>query len=111
MKRPLFQKLVAGTALIGGVLATASVAQASPDVRIAIAHASPAFVQPRPVYHAPPPVVVYERDGRWLHRDARPARYRHDLDRDGVPNRYDRDRDGDGVPNRYDRRPDNPYRR
>ena len=110
MIRPFFQKVIAGTALIGAVIATASVAQASPDVRISIGHPGPVFVQPRPIYHAPPPVVVYERNA-WSHGNARQARYRHDLDRDGIPNRYDRDRDGDGVPNRYDRRPDNPYRR
>jgi hypothetical protein len=111
MKRLSFQKLVAATTLIGAVLATASVAQASPDVRISIGHSGPVFVHPRPIYHATPPVVVQERDGRWSHRDFRQARYGHDLDRDGIPNRYDRDRDGDGVPNRFDRRPDNPYRR
>jgi hypothetical protein len=74
----------------------------------------PVYVQPCPVYDAPP-AIVYERQWRPSYRREyereRAWRYGHDQDHDGVPNRYDRDSDGDGVPNRYDRRPDNPYRR
>ena len=120
MKRPFLQRLIASTVLIGAVLGTASVAQASPDVHVSIGLPGPVLVQPRPVYQ-PAPVAVYERPWRpsyryevererqWRHREWQ--RHGHDQDRDGIPNRYDRDRDGDGVPNRYDRRPDNPYRR
>jgi uncharacterized protein YraI len=109
MKRPFFHRVIAATVLIGAVLGTASVAQARPDVQVFI-RAEPVYVQPRPVYEAPP-VVVYERPWRSWHRHASWQRYAYDQDHDGVPDRYDRDRDGDGVPNRYDRRPDNPYRR
>ena len=130
MKRPYLQRFIASTVLIGAVLGAASVAQARPDVQVSIGlpglpglpvfmapplphpfiRAEPVYVQPRPVYEAPP-VVVYERPWRPSHRYASSPRYGYDRDHDGVPNRYDRDRDGDGVPNRYDRRPDNPYRR
>ena len=116
MKRPFFQRFIAATVLIGAVLGAASVAQARPDVQVSIGlagpfmRAEPVYVQPRPVYQAPP-VVVYERPWRPSYRHAGSQRYAYDQDHDGVPNRYDRDRDGDGVPNRYDRRPDNPYRR
>jgi len=110
MKRPFFQRFIAATVLIGAVLGTASVAQARPDVQVFI-RAEPVYVQPRPVYQAPP-VMVYERPWRPSYRHAGSPRYAYDdQDHDGVPNRYDRDRDGDGVPNRYDRHPDNPYRR
>ena len=86
MKRPFFQRLIAATVLIGAVLGTASVAQARPDVQVSIGlagpfmRAEPVYVQPRPVYQAPP-VVVYEdpwrpsyryeaeRDREWRHRE------------------------------------------
>ena len=113
MKRPFLQRLIASTVLIGAVLGTASVAQASPNVHVSIGLPGlPVFVQPRAVYQAPP-VVVSERPWQpsYRHHAWQSPRYGHDQDRDGVSNRYDRDRDGDGVPNRYDRRPDNPYRR
>ncbi len=99
MKRPFFQRFIASTVLIGAVLGTASVAQASPDVHVSIGlpglpglpvlmppplprafvRAEPVYVQPRPVYE-PAPVVVYERpwrsyryeaerDREWRHRE------------------------------------------
>jgi len=131
MNRTFSSRLIAATVLVGAVLGAASVAQARPDVQVAIdlpglpvfappplphlyVRTEPVYVQPRPVYEAPP-AIVYERQWRPSYRHEyereRAWRYVHDQDHDGVPNRYDRDRDGDGVPNRYDRRPDNPYRR
>ena len=102
MKRPFFQRFIASAMLIGAVLGTASVAQARPDVQVSIGlpglpglpvpvllppplprpyvRAEPVYVQPRPVYEAPP-VVVYEdpwrpsyryeaeRDREWRHRE------------------------------------------
>jgi len=96
MKRPFFQRFIASTVLIGAVLGTASVAQASPDVHVSIGlpglpglpvlmpppfiRAEPVYVQPRPVYEAPPEVVYErpwrssyryeaERDREWRHRE------------------------------------------
>jgi len=128
MKRPFLQRLIAATVVIGAVLGTASVAQARPDVHVSIdlpglpglpvpvlvppplprpfIRAEPVYVQPRPVYQAPP-VAVYEDS--WRHREWQRReweRRHHGWDRSSY-----RDRDGDGVPNRYDRRPDDPYRR
>ncbi|HKX39772.1 MAG TPA: hypothetical protein VJO99_01335 [Burkholderiaceae bacterium] len=89
MKRPFFQRLIASTVLIGAVLGTASVAQASPDVQVSIGlplpvlvspplpqpfvRAEPVYVQPRAVYEAPP-VVVYERPWR--------SSYRYEMERE-----------------------------
>ena len=90
MKRPFFQRFIAFTVLIGAVLGTASVAQARPDVFVSIdlpglpvlvppplplpfVRAEPVYVQPRPVYEAPP-VVVYERPWR--------SSYRYEAERD-----------------------------
>ena len=131
MNRTFSSRLIAATVLVGAVLGAASVAQARPDVQVAIGlpvlpvfaspppphlyvRTEPVYVQPRPVYEAPRD-NGYERQSRpsYRHEYEREGNghYGHDQDHDGVPNRYDRDRDGDGVPNRYDRRPDNPYRR
>jgi hypothetical protein len=99
MKRTFFQKVIAATALIGAVIGTASVAQASPNVHVSIGlpglpvpvflapplprpvfRAEPIYEQPRPIYQ-PAPVVVYERPGwssygyeaergrEWRHRE------------------------------------------
>ena len=84
MKRPFLQRLIASTVLIGAVLGTASVAQASPNVHVSIGlpglpvlvppplphpfiRAEPVYVQPRAVYQAPP-VAVYERPWRPSYR-------------------------------------------
>jgi hypothetical protein len=82
MKRPFLQRLIASTVLIGAVLGTASVAQASPNVHVSIGlpglpvlvppphpfiRAEPVYVQSRAVYQAPP-VVVYERPWRPSYR-------------------------------------------
>jgi hypothetical protein len=93
MQRPVFQRFIASTVLIGAVLGTASVAQARPDVHVTIGlpglpelpvfvppplprpfvRAEPVYVESRPVYETPP-VVVYERP--W-----RPS-YRYEAERD-----------------------------
>jgi len=125
MKRPFFQRFIAATALIGAVLGTASVAQARPDVQVSIGlpglpglpvfvppplprpyiRAEPVYVQPRPVYEAPP-VVVYEdtwrpsyryeaeRDREWRHREWQRReweRRHHEWDRGSRPDRHGRD--------------------
>ena len=93
MKRTFFQRLIASTVLIGAVLGTASVAQASPDVHVSIGlpglpgllprpfiRDEPVYVQPRPIYQAPPQVVYEqpryptyryeaEREREWRHRE------------------------------------------
>jgi hypothetical protein len=114
---------VPAVALIG--LAASAAAQARTDVQWSITIGSPVWVRPAPVYHAPPPVVVYRPAPVYYPYSYYPARHpapryvhRHwDADRDGIPNRYDRrydpygDRDRDGAPNRWDRDDRNPYRR
>jgi len=110
MKRPFFQRFIASTVLIGAVLGTASVAQASPDVHVSIGLPGlpglPAvYVQPRPVYEAAP-VVVYERpwrssyryeaerDREWRHREWQRReweRRHHQWDRSPHGDRYGRD--------------------
>ena len=118
MNRTFSSRLIAATVLVGAVLGAASVAQARPDVQVAIGlpglpvfaspppphlyvRTEPVYVQPRPVYEAP-------RDNGY-ERQSRPS-YRHEYEREGNGH-YGHDQDHDGVPNRYDRRPDNPYRR
>jgi len=91
MKRPFFQRFIASAVLIGAALGTALVAQARPDVHVSIGlpglpglpvllppplpfiRAEPVYVQPRPVYEAPP-AVVYERPWR--------SSYRYEAERD-----------------------------
>ena len=129
MKRPLFQRFIASTVLIGAVLGTASVAQARPDVHVWIGlpglpdlpvllppplprpfiRAEPVYVQPRPVYEVSP-VVVYERPSRpsYRHEAERDREWRHhgwqrrEWEHASSP-RYVHDQDRDCVPNRYDR--------
>jgi hypothetical protein len=131
MNRFFCAKPLLAAAIALGALATASAAQARPDVVFSIGLNTPSYgyVQPAPVYVQPsygyvqPQPIYYgntysyqQRRGAW-----------GDADRDGVPNIYDRnndrnhhgraaragwsDADRDGVANRYDRAPNNPYRR
>ena len=93
MKRPLFQKLLASTVLIGAVLGGASIAQARPEVSVSIglpglpvlvppplpfARANPVYVQPGTVYRAPP-AVVYERawQPQYRYESEREREWRH----------------------------------
>ncbi len=122
MKRPFLQRLIASTVLIGAVLGTASVAQARPDVHVSIdlpglpvlvppalprpfIRAEPVYVQPRPVYEAPPAVVYErpwrssyryeaERDREWRHREWQRReweRRHHQRDRSPYGDRHGRD--------------------
>jgi hypothetical protein len=116
---------VPALALIGSLASAA--AHARTDVQWSITIGSPVWARPAPVYHAPPPVVVYRPAPvyyapvyphyRTQYHAPRHAHGYRDSDRDGIPNRYDRrydpygDRDRDGVPNRWDRHDRNPYRR
>ena len=113
MNRTFSSRLIAATVLVGAVLGAASVAQARPDVQVAIGlpglpvfQAEPVYVQPRPVYVAPPPAIVYEREWRpsyryeyerereWRHREWQRReweRRHHEWDRSPHPDRHWRD--------------------
>lgn len=122
MKRPFLQRLVAATLLIGAVLGTASVAQARPDVHVSIGlpglpvfvppplpqpfiRTEPVYVQPRPVYQAPPRVVYerpwrssyryeVEREREWRHREWQRREWeRRHQQWDSSPHRDHRGRD------------------
>ena len=131
MNRITSLKSVAAAAIVLGAFGAATAAHARSDVAFSVGvqvpgayvqAASPAYVQPQPVFVQPQFGAVFgQRD--WN----RNSPY-GDRDHDGIANVYDRDDyrhhnrhvnlrgpwgdfDHDGVPNRFDRAPGNPYRR